>query len=133
MNAWNDSYKSKQGNIGLGQAIAYYMSEGCMVSIPINDTQPYDLVVDKFDGNGLQRVSVKTTQSKTKSPNFQVDLRSSGGSRKQFTNKPFDKMSCDILFVYTIAGDIWEFPTKNIDTKASITLNKDIYGEFKIN
>lgn len=133
MDAWNNNYKSKQGNIGLGQAIAYYMSKGYVVLLPINDTQPYDLAVDKLDGNGLKRVSVKTTQSKkTQSSNFLVDLRSSGGSRKQFTNKLFDKSSCDIVFVYTIENDIWEFPSEKIEVTSTLSLNKKIYGQYKI-
>lgn len=133
MNAWNDSYKSKQGNIGLGQAIAYYMSKGYIVLLPINDTQPYDLAVDKMDGNGLQRVSVKTTKSKkSNSSNFSVDLRSSGGNRSRYTNKAFDNSSCDIVFVYTIENDIWEFPSKEILVKNAISLCEELYGQYKI-
>lgn len=133
MNAWNDSYKSKQGNIGLGQAIAYYMSKGYIVLLPINDTQPYDLAVDKMDGNGLQRVSVKTTKSKKpNSSNFSVDLRSSGGNRSRYTNKAFDNSSCDIVFVYTIENDIWEFPSKEILVKNAISLCEELYGQYKI-
>ena len=131
MDVWNSNYKSKQGNIGLGQAIAYYMSQGFMVSIPINDTQPYDLVVDKFDGEGLQRVSVKTTKTKDKS-NYIVDLRSSGGNRSRYINKCFDKNNCDVLFVYTIEGDIWEFPCGEIKNSSTISLNYELYGKFKI-
>ena len=133
MNAWNDSYKSKQGNIGLGQAIAYYMSKGYIVLLPINDTQPYDLAVDKMDGNRLQRVSVKTTKSKKlNSSNFSVDLRSSGGNRSRYTNKAFDNSSCDIVFVYTIENDIWEFPSKEILVKNAISLCEELYGQYKI-
>ena len=133
MNAWNDSYKSKQGNIGLGQAIAYYMSKGYIVLLPINDTQPYDLAVDKMDGNGLQRVSVKTTKSKKlNSSNFSVDLRSSGGNRSRYTNKAFDNSSCDIVFVYTIENDIWEFQSKEILVKNAISLCEELYGQYKI-
>ena len=133
MNAWNDSYKSKQGNIGLGQAIAYYMSKGYIVLLPINDTQPYDLAVDKMDGNGLQRVSVKTTKSKKlNSSNFSVDLRSSGGNRSRYTNKAFDNSSCDIVFVYTIENDIWKFPSKEILVKNAISLCEELYGQYKI-
>lgn len=133
MNAWNDSYKSKQGNIGLGQAIAYYMSKGYTVLLPINDTQPYDLAVDKLDGYGLQRVSVKTTKSKgSNSPNFSVDLRSNGGNRSRYINKAFDNNSCDIIFIYTIEDDIWEFPSKELSVKNSISLCEKLYGQYKI-
>lgn len=41
-----DSNKEK-GNTGLGIAIAYYTSNGYTVSISLNDTQDYDLIVDK--------------------------------------------------------------------------------------
>ena len=69
-NVWNDTYKSKQGNIGLGQAIAYYTLKGFPVMIPLNDTQKYDLVIDV---NGiLNRVSVKTTQFKERTGNYAV-------------------------------------------------------------
>lgn len=37
----------EKGNTGLGIAIAYYDSNGYTVSIPLNDTQDYDLIVDK--------------------------------------------------------------------------------------
>lgn len=40
-------------------AIAYFSTNGYTVSIPLNDTQDYDLIVEK---NGiLQRVQVKAT------------------------------------------------------------------------
>ena len=34
------------GNAGLAMAIAYFGSNGYTVSVPLNDTQDYDLVVD---------------------------------------------------------------------------------------
>ena len=41
-------YSNKEkGNAGLGIEIAYYSANGYTVSIPLNDTQDYDLVVDK--------------------------------------------------------------------------------------
>lgn len=47
MNAWESQYKSHQGNLGLGRAIAYYTAHCIPVLIPLNDTQKYDIVVDK--------------------------------------------------------------------------------------
>ena len=64
MNAWNSDYKSHQGNLGLGRAIAYYTANCVPVLIPLNDTQKYDIAIDK---EGLKRVSVKTTQHQTRS------------------------------------------------------------------
>ena len=53
MEAWDSNYKSHQGNLGLGIAIAYYTSRCIPISIPLNDTQGYDLIIDN---GGLKRV-----------------------------------------------------------------------------
>lgn len=128
---WFNDYKSKQGNIGLGQAIAYYMSKGYMVALPVNDTQPYDLVVDKFDGKGLQRVSVKTTRYQTDNlaKSFVVKISSSSGMKRSYN--PFDKQSCDLMFIYTISQEIWEIPSLDINSGTMITLNENLL-KYKI-
>lgn len=69
------------GNIGLGQAIAYYSIKGYCISIPLNDSQDYDLIVD-IEGY-LHKVQVKFTSSKAPSGNYVVGLRSISGSSKQ--------------------------------------------------
>ena len=38
MNVWDSDYKSHQGNLGLGRAIAYYTANCVPVLIPLNDT-----------------------------------------------------------------------------------------------
>lgn len=67
---------AQQGNAGVGQAIAYYTSQGYTVSIPLNDTQKYDLIVD--DGESLRRVQVKTTTHVKPSGFYGVTLKTSG-------------------------------------------------------
>ena len=42
-----DSTNKQRGNCGLGIAIAYFSTNGYTVSIPLNDTQDYDLLIDK--------------------------------------------------------------------------------------
>lgn len=37
----------EKGNAGLSLAIGYYGSNGYTVSLPLNDTQDYDLIIDK--------------------------------------------------------------------------------------
>jgi hypothetical protein len=49
-----------QGRIGLGAAIAWFCEAGYEVAIPLNDSQPYDLVVEDAEGR-LLKVQVKTT------------------------------------------------------------------------
>ena len=68
----------EKGNSGLGLAIAYFTTKGYTVSIPLNDTQDYDLIIDK--NNELKRVQVKSTGCKTKYGNYQVALKSCGGT-----------------------------------------------------
>ncbi len=54
----------EKGNTRLGIAIAYYSSNGYIVSIPLNDIQDYDLIVDK--ANELKRIQVKAILCRTK-------------------------------------------------------------------
>lgn len=121
MNPWTSNYKSHQGNVGLGRAIAYYTAKCIPVLIPLNDTQKYDLAIEK--DNKLQRVSVKTTQSFNKSKTYyEVQLKNSGGSSGKSTIRNFDNTSCDIVFIVTKSGKMYEIPTQDINTVSSLTL-----------
>ena len=44
----NFQTNKQKGNSGLGIAIAYFSINGYTVLIPLNDTQDYDLVVEKM-------------------------------------------------------------------------------------
>ena len=50
----NQKNSRKQGDVGLGRAIAYFTSEGFTVCLPLTDNQDYDLVVEKE--NGLKKI-----------------------------------------------------------------------------
>lgn len=124
MNPWTSNYKSHQGNVGLGRAIAYYTAQCVPVLLPLNDTQKYDLAVDK-DGK-LQRVSVKTTQGKNKTGTYYtVQLKNSGGASGKSVIRHFDNTSCDILFIVTIEGTMYEIPASLINVSAQLTLTED--------
>ena len=49
---------------GMALGIAYFGANGYTVSIPLNDTQDYDLVIEK--NNVLKTVQVKATGCKRK-------------------------------------------------------------------
>lgn len=130
MNVWNSPYKSHQGNVGLGQAIGYYTSIGVPVLLPLNDTQKYDIAIDVDDK--LYRVSIKTTQGKTKSGKYYVvQLGNTGGSSGKSVIRKFNNTSCDILFVLTSDGNMYEIPSLMIDKGRSIVLNEK-WDKYKV-
>lgn len=122
--------KQNRETFGLGYAISYYMSKGYVVLLPINDTQPYDLCVDKNDNKGIQKVSIKTCRFK-RNQYFNVSIDNTGGSSGKTRIKIFNKDTADILFVYTISNEAWEIPTNIITKKHEITLNKN-FIDYKI-
>lgn len=108
----------EKGNTGLGMAIAYYSSNGYTVSIPLNDTQDYDLIVDK--NNIIKRVQVKATSCK-KNNNYQVALKSCGGT-KGYTYKTIIDTNIEELFVLTKDMNIYIFPKEIINNKSTLSL-----------
>lgn len=122
-------YLSLQGNIGLGKAIEYFTSLQYTVSIPLNDTQKYDLVAD-INGK-LKRVSVKTSRNKTQYGTYAVNLRNCGGASGKGKVRPFDKTSCDYIFVLTGDDKLYLIPTEVIDSVNSINVGKK-YTEYEV-
>ena len=109
----------EKGNSSLGIAIAYYSCNGYTVSIPLNDTQDYDLVVDK--DNLLKKVQVKSTGCKTKYGKYQVALKSCGGTRGK-TYKTVIETHIDELFILTENLDIYIIPIEEIKNKSTLNI-----------
>ena len=122
------STNKEKGNAGLGIAIAYYSTNGYTVSIPLNDTQDYDLVVDK--NSCLKKVQVKATSCKTKYNKYQVALKSCGGTLGK-TYKTIIDTDIDELFIVTDAMDIFIIPIKEVVNKSTINLCEK-YEKFRI-
>lgn len=92
--------------------------------IPLNDTQKYDLVVD-ID-NILKRVSVKTTQGLNKTDKYYiVQLKNSGGSSGVSKIRSFDNTTCDLLFIVTKEGTMYEIPSLEINVTNALTLTEE--------
>ena len=109
----------EKGNTGLGIAIAYYTFNGYTVSIPLNDTQDYDLIVDK--NNKVTKVQVKSTSCKTKYGTYQVALKSSGGTKGK-TYKTVIDTNVDELFIVTDKVEIYIIPIDKIENRSTINL-----------
>ncbi len=118
-----------QGLIGLGAAIDWFTRRGCHVAIPLNDSQPWDLVVENRDG--LFRVQVKTTTCRGPQGHFVVSLETAGGNQSFHTRKPFDPTSSEILFVLTDDGDIYVMPCTAIRPVRGMTLGPK-YRRFRV-
>lgn len=118
----------KQGDIGLGVAIGWFAKKGYTVSIPLTDSQEYDLVVDI--NNSLKRIQIKTTQYK-RDGNYSVSLTTKGGNKSGTGKiKKFDKELVDILWILTNDKEVYLLPTKNVKSTSSITLSSK-YDEYR--
>ena len=119
----------EKGNTGLGIAIAYYTSNGYIVSIPLNDTQDYDLVVEK--DNKLSKVQVKATSCKTKYGIYQVALKSCGGTKGK-TYKTVIETNIDELFILTEDLNIYILLIEEIKNRSTLNIcNK--YERYRVN
>lgn len=119
----------EKGNTSLGIAIAYYASNGYTVSIPLNDTQDYDLIVDKE--NLIKRVQVKSTGCKTKYGNYQVALKSCGGT-KGATYKTLIETNIDELFIVTQDLGMYVLPIGEIQNKSTLNICSK-YEKYRVN
>ena len=125
----NFNTNKEKGNTSLGVAIAYYSSNGYTVSIPLNDTQDYDLIVDK--DNKLKKVQVKSTACKTKYGSYQVALKSCGGTKGK-TYKTVIDTNIDELFILTQNMDIYIIPIEEISNKSTLNICEKYY-KYKMN
>ena len=116
----NAGNTKRQGLIGLSHAIAFLTDQGYLVSVPLNDSQKYDLIAD-FGGE-LSRIQVKTTRQKSDWGQFEVGLRTLGGNQSFHTIQKFDKTSCDMLYVLTEEGGQYLIPTEVIEAKSVLVL-----------
>ena len=122
----------QQGNIGLGTAIQYFTQNLYSVSLPLNDSQDYDLIVEDRDGT-LKKVQVKTSTQKSKYETYAINLRVLGGNSKQnYIHKKANEVIYDWLFILCENGDRYLIPKETIkDIKSTITVGKE-YLEYKI-
>lgn len=117
----NATNSKKQGDIGLGTAIAWFTINGYTVCIPLTDSQDYDLVVEK--NNDLERVQVRTTTVQEPSGGYQLNLRTSGGNQSwNKVIKTINSKTSDLLFAVADNGDCYMIPTNKITAKNAIVL-----------
>lgn len=107
-----------RGRAGMSLAIAYFGSNGYTVSLPMNDTQWYDLIVEK-DGI-IQTVQCKFSSSE----NAEVSLTSKGGTNGSVYDK-VTEYPLDLLFCADKNMNLFVIPMEDIikhGNKRSIVL-----------
>ncbi len=119
----------KQGDLGVGRAISYFTGLGLTVSIPISDSQDYDLVVD-FGNCELKSVQVKTSRCLTDRGLYKVEVRTLGGNQSwSRVVKTVSQTKVDYLWVSTPESD-YLMPKSKVP-EVSLLLGKK-YNEFKV-
>ena len=120
----------RRGDAGLGLAIAWFTATGYKVSIPLTDSQDYDLIVEA-DGK-LHRVQVTTCSQKQKSGNYVVELRTVSYGGKDYNIKHFDSNAIDYLFVITDNGCKYLIPVEVFgQNRRSLTLSRE-FERFQV-
>ena len=118
----------KQGDIGLVLAIAWFEMNDYPVSIPLTDSQDYDLIIDM--SGSLKKVQVRTTYNQQKSGSYEVNLRVLGGNRSGTGQvKRFIDTDVDYLFVVVENGAKYFIPKSTITNKRAINVCND--GEYE--
>lgn len=100
--------RKQTGRIGLSMAINYFTIKGYTVSLPINDTQWYDLIVEK-DGI-LETVQCKATATKEDS----IDFRSTGGTNGGVYDNVLNHQELTYLFCVNKDLNMWLIPVKDL-------------------
>lgn len=114
----------KQGDVGLGQAIAWFTRNSYTVSLPLTDSQDYDLIIDKE--NMLYRVQVKTASYKNEYGIYEVSLTVKGGNRSGAGKiKKFDQSKVDMVFILTSDNEVYVIPSSVVGT-GSINLGSKV-------
>lgn len=114
-----DNRKDK-GRAGLSMAIAYFGCNGYTVSTPLNDTQKYDLVVEK---NGMfQSVQCKFGGAKVNNNDdaYECSLRTIGA--KGTCHGTVKDSGVDLLFCLRPDKIMYVIPVQDVGNSTSIRL-----------
>ena len=124
----------KQGDAGLGQAIAYFTMKGYEVALPLTDSADWDLVVEM--DNSLKRVQVKTSTSFNAQGTMKFEAAVRGGNKTSSSTKIIQEQQWDLIFLcHLVTGKTALIPKDKLETSNQINLgsSKCKYKEFYIN
>ena len=96
------------GRVGLSMAINYFTIQGYTISLPLNDTQWYDMVVEK--DNIFYTVQCKATMTEDDT----IPLKSCGGTKGTAYDNVINHPELDYLFCVNKELKCWLIPVKAI-------------------
>ena len=108
-----------KGRAGMALGIAYYGANGYTVNVPLNDTQWYDLIIEK-DGI-FETVQCKATQTSDGT----IDFRSTGGTKGVEYDNLKNHSELDWLFCVDKDLNMWLFPVKELNNSRQIKLRTE--------
>ena len=112
--------RKQTGRIGLSMAINYFTIQGYTISLPMNDTQWYDLIIEK-DGI-FETVQCKATETEEST----IDFRSTGGTKGSEYDNIHNHKDLDYLFCVNKDLNMWLIPVKDLsEVKKSIRLRNE--------
>lgn len=111
---------NQKGNLALGKAISYFTENNYIVSLPLNDSQCYDLIIEK-DGI-LKTVQIKYTSEQKSNGNFICRLQTKNQNKIFYSLKD---TFCNLLFIFCSNGDMFLIPINEIVNNNMITLFKE--------
>jgi hypothetical protein len=123
----------KQGDVGLVLAIAWFETHGYSVSIPLTDSQDYDLVADMEDC--LKKVQVRTSyHQKQENGAYIVSLRVIGGNRSGIDSRKYlIDTNVDYLFVVLENRAMYLIPKDAITNRRAITFYRGSpYEQYRV-
>lgn len=118
-----------KGDIALSQAIAYFITTGHEVLLPIGDRSDYDCVIER--GGVLHKVQVKYA-GVYKSGVCKVGLRITGGNQSRNYSKKYTSSAFDILFVYSEKGCKYVIPWGEITSRNELTIDDKKYIKYQV-
>ena len=123
----------KQGDAGLGQAIAYFTMKGYDVALPLTDSADWDLIAE-IDGV-LKRVQIKTSSQISESGTMMFNANVNGGNQTAVTKKLIPEQQWDLIFLHhLVTGKQALIPKEALTTKGQINLGSSQckYKDFMI-
>jgi hypothetical protein len=117
----------KQGDAGLGQAIAYFTARGYDIALPLTDSADWDLIVE-ID-SVLKKVQVKTS-SQMKGEIGIVDASVKGGNKSSSSKKNIQDQKWDLIFIHHLVTQQQALiPKEALTTSGTINLGKK-YSDY---